>query len=370
MIPGAGVYLHFPWCIRKCPYCDFNSHPLRDRTSTDLEDYVTSLKADWESQCSSLGEAPRFETVFLGGGTPSLFSPGQIGRVLQFLPLAAGAEVTLEANPGAAEHGRLGEYADAGVTRLSLGAQTFNPTHLQALGRIHTSADIPGAFAGARKGGFRNINLDLMWGLPGQTVEDAIADLEAAIDLEPEHVSWYQLTIEPRTEFAQRPPILPVEDTLAEIEIAGLDLLNEAGYKRYEVSAYAKPGYECRHNLNYWQFGDYLGLGAGAHGKVTREGLPTRTRHPASPRLYQQDPTALESDSIKREVLSLEFMMNALRLVGGVERSLYEERTGMTWESIEPLWRALEDEGLVVADRCATTPQGLRYLDSILGRFL
>jgi len=386
MLQTPGAYLHFPWCIRKCPYCDFNSHPLRaDTGASDPDDakerlflgYVDALCEDIRGQ--DFGNI-EFASVFLGGGTPSLFAPDHIHKALNALSLSDDAEITMEANPGTTEYADFGAYKAAGVNRLSMGAQSFNDEHLSRLGRIHSAIETTHAFDLARRGGIENINLDLMWGLPQQNVEQALADLETAISLNPEHISWYQLTIEPKTEFAHRTPILPVDDTLASIEREGLARLADAGYERYEVSAYAKthraggPDLRCRHNLNYWRFGDYAGFGAGAHGKLThfeeQDTLIARTSKASQPRLYQQTPTDTVHTPIEREARSVEFMMNALRLVHGTSFAEYESHTGLDWQDVSGIWRGLVADGLVHADRCATTPLGLRYLDSVLQRFL
>ena len=265
LLPGPGLYLHFRWCVRKCPYCDFNSHPLAG--SLDEDGYVRALIRDFRANAGGW----RFATVLLGGGTPSLFSPQAIGTLLDASKprVEAGAEISVEANPGALERGAFKGYRQAGVNRLSIGAQSFSNPMLAKLGRIHSADAVESAFAEAREGGFDNINLDLMYALPGQGVEDALADLRRAIALGPEHLSWYQLTIEPKTEFARRPPPTPDEEAVHCMETAGRALLADAGYARYEVSAYARAGAQCRHNLAYWTFGDYLGLGAVAAGKVS-----------------------------------------------------------------------------------------------------
>ena len=372
MLPRPAVYIHYPWCVRKCPYCDFNSHPLKD--SDDFGAYRSALEQDWHCQRRQFDLDDTIETVFLGGGTPSLFAPEHIYSSLTMLPLGAAAEITMEANPGTTEHAVFSGYLDAGVNRLSIGAQTFNDAQLKHLGRIHRAADTIGAFEQAREGGFQNINLDLMWGLPQQTVEQALADLETAIGLNSEHISWYQLTLEPKTEFYRRPPTLPLDDTLADIERLGLELLQASGYERYEVSAFTRDGRYCRHNLNYWSFGDYVGIGAGAHGKLSTmadTGLEVlRTRKASQPRLYLQRPGHTDINPVSAGARPLEFMMNALRLVHGVPVETFTERTGLEWSDIEPVWQRLHQQGLVEAGRCATTSLGLRYLDSVLAEFV
>ena len=369
-----GLYVHFPWCVKKCPYCDFNSHPLK--ADTDQAAYLDALMLDWRTQYATLGAkrllatpSHRFTSIFFGGGTPSLFKPQHLKDLLAHIP-HEGAEVTLEVNLGTAEHHGFGEFKHAGINRLSIGAQSFADAQLLQLGRIHQSADTLKAFTGARQAGFSNINLDLMWGLPGQTVDTALADLDQAIALQAEHISWYQLAIEAKTEFARRPPILPRDKILQEIEEAGLERLSQAGYVRYEVSAFAKDQAYCRHNLTYWSFGDYMGIGAGAHGKVTLDGDIVRTQRPSQPRLYQKDPDAMPSTHVAADQLVLEFMMNALRLTDGVSKSVFTQRTGIEWEQIQPIWRELITLGLVREDRCATTNLGMRYLDSVLEKFI
>jgi len=376
MVPpgcSTSLYLHIPWCVRKCPYCDFNSHPLRGTLAE--ADYLAALHADLDQALVDVPEGA-IDTVFCGGGTPSLFSADAFASLLKRLApwLCAGAEVTLEANPGTVEHHDFAAYRAAGINRLSLGAQSFDAGQLQRLGRIHGPAETEQAFRRARAGGFDNINLDIMYGLPEQTAPAALADLEQAIALEPEHVSWYELTIEPKTEFARRPPRLAVEAEVAAMERCGLALLADAGYRRYEVSAFARPGRQCRHNLNYWNFGDYLGAGAGAHGKRSRvDGgtlLVERTRKAAQPRRYMADPTRTEHYPVSTGELPFEFMMNALRLVDGVDAGRFPDATGLALSSLEPEWQALAEQGLLAADRLATTPLGLRHLDAVLQRFL
>ncbi len=277
----------------------------------------------------------------------------------------------MEANPGTTEHTHFATYHAAGINRLSLGAQSFSDVSLAKLGRIHSADETTIAFENARKGGFDNINIDLMWGLPQQTVDDALNDIRRAISFHPEHISWYQLTIEAKTEFAVRTPLLPKEQTLADIEKYGLELLGDAGFGRYEVSAFAKPGKVCRHNINYWQFGDYVGIGAGAHGKLTNsDGQIWRYAKPHQPRVYLQDSQVINSTLVDSQQLAVEFMMNALRLLDGVSFDQFTHTTGLAWEEIEATWLNLVEQGLVRADRCATTPRGLRYLDAVVTEFM
>ena len=333
--PPLSLYVHLPWCVRKCPYCDFNSHGAPDGAPTTR--YVEALLQDLEA------EAPRaagreVETVFLGGGTPSLFSPEEIARLLEgvatYLNLGDDAEITMEANPGAVEFGSPRGYRDAGVNRLSLGAQSFDDDMLGRLGRIHGSDDIVRAYEQAVAGGFDNINIDLMHGLPGQTVASADADLHAAIQLGPGHISWYQLTLEPNTVFHARPPEdLPGDETIWAIQDAGAARLSEAGYEQYEVSAWARDHRRCRHNVNYWLFGDYLAIGAGAHGKITDNQRVIRYHKPLNPRQYMQAVEAGDlgpaPKSLDKDDLVFEFMLNALRLVDGFDERLFMTRTGL-----------------------------------------
>ncbi|MCR9261721.1 MAG: radical SAM family heme chaperone HemW [Pseudomonadaceae bacterium] len=372
MLPHSAAYIHFPWCVRKCPYCDFNSHPLREQD--DFAAYTQALNIDWQAQQHTLEEHVLFDSVFLGGGTPSLFEPEQMSPVLQKLPRSDGAEVTMEANPGTTEHHLLGGYRDVGINRLSIGAQSFSNAQLERLGRIHNNTETYAAYEQARGAGFENINIDLMWGLPEQSVGQALDDLETAIALQPEHISWYQLTIEAKTEFAVRTPILPRDAVLADIETQGLLRLEAAGYHRYEVSAFARPGFQCRHNLNYWSFGDYIGIGAGAHGKISNSsanGLTIeRTLKSSQPRLYQGSPNTTSVKPVPDAERPIEFMMNVLRLVDGVNTETFVRNTGLAWQVVEPAWQRLVSQGLVRQDRIATTATGLRYLDSVLAEFL
>ena len=379
--PSLGLYVHFPWCIKKCPYCDFNSHPLHGELDEDIYIRAVASEFDAKLRLRATDSPPRFDSLFFGGGTPSLFSARALATLMDVLRpyLRHDAEVTMEANPGAAERDDLGAYRDAGINRLSIGAQSFSPAHLKRLGRIHGPDETRACIEAARSGGFDNINLDLMYGLPGQTTEQALTDLQSAIALSPDHLSWYQLTIEPKTEFARHPPAdLPGDEAIFAMETAGRALLQQADYVRYEISAYAKPGAACRHNLVYWTFGDYVGLGAGAHGKLSASGAPgsdgcrptLRTRNPRQPRLYLRDPLHTETVPVGSAELPGEFMMNALRLVGGVERNLFEARTGLAWSGIEPTWDRLSALGLTEGDRIAATPRGLQHLDTLVQYFL
>ena len=362
MLDKPGLYIHLPWCIKKCPYCDFNSHPLKE--DSDKAGYLAALRQELDVRVSA---GTHFNSVFFGGGTPSLFPPEAFAQLLVDADIADNVEVTMEANPGTTEHLDFADYLAAGINRLSLGAQTFNNAHLQTLGRIHEADEITAAYESARRAGFNNINLDLMWGLPNQTVHEALEDLETAIKLAPEHLSWYQLTIEPKTEFGARPPILPVEEYLAAIEREGLSLLSDAGYHRYEVSAYTRKE-PCYHNVNYWQFGDYAGLGAGAHGKETTRSRIVRTQNAHQPRVYIGKPDDTQNRFV--EDIQFEFMLNALRLKEGVSFEQYERTTGLSRETLEQKWSSLVDKELVVAERIGTTNFGYRYLDSVVAEFL
>jgi oxygen-independent coproporphyrinogen-3 oxidase len=399
--PPLAVYVHFPWCVSKCPYCDFNSHALRG--ALPEADYLRSLAQDLDRQLDPDGpllagqgpDAPGgglagrpVVSVFMGGGTPSLFSPDAIGRLLEGLrrrlPFEAEAEVTLEANPGTIERGRFAGYAAAGVTRVSLGAQSFDAARLATLGRIHSPADTRAAAEELHAAGLDNFNLDLMYALPGQDVDGALADLREALALAPAQVSHYHLTMEPGTPFAARPPAgLPADDAAERILEACVAGLGSAGYRRYDVSAYARPGRECRHNLVYWTFGDYLGLGAGAHGKLTLPGAPPSIRrsvHPRDPRRYaaglrpgaaQPGPTVTGVPPAER---GFEFMLNALRLLDGSDRSTFEARTGLSWDAVAPQVNALADRRLLEVDpargRFWASERGLQFLNDVLVEFL
>jgi putative oxygen-independent coproporphyrinogen III oxidase len=367
----VGVYVHFPWCVRKCPYCDFNSHPLQG--NLDEQAYLDALRADLKA---SVAMDTQIGSVFFGGGTPSLFSPYSFEKLLGDLDdrLIAGAEITMEANPGTTEHHDLAGYRATGINRLSLGAQSFDNSQLHQLGRIHDASDTIDSFTKARAAGFDNINLDLMYGLPRQTARAALTDLQSAFELAPEHISWYQLTIEPRTQYAQRPPVLASESAIDDMEIRGRENLASAGYQRYEVSAYARAGRASQHNMNYWSFGDYLGIGAGAHGKVSfhddSRWHVVRTSKPRQPRLYLNEPTTTIRNPVAADDLIFEFMLNALRLREGVSFECFEQRTGLDRQVLQPLWSALVADGLVTSDNIATTARGYQYLDSVVQRFL
>jgi oxygen-independent coproporphyrinogen-3 oxidase len=380
-LPPLSLYVHLPWCVKKCPYCDFNSH-----TGQEIPEaaYLAQLKKDLLADVL-FAEARPLRSIFFGGGTPSLMSTAFykdfLGFVGQHLELRPSTEITLEANPGTTEADKFAGYREAGINRLSLGVQSFQPAYLETLGRIHSGSDAVRAVAQAKQAGFDNFNLDLMHGLPGQDVAAALADLQQAIDLAPTHLSWYQLTIEQNTEFYRHPPVLPEDDALWEIQQAGVDLLKESGFAQYEVSAFSRPGRQAQHNLNYWEFGDYLGIGAGAHGKVTQiqNGALIiqryrKTRLPkdylnASYNLQPQPSLRIGEEIIGPQDLPFEFMMNALRLTAGVPESLFQQRTGLPLSVITPVLTKLRTQGLLQETKLATTEKGLLFLNDVLAEF-
>lgn len=376
-LPPLSLYVHLPWCVRKCPYCDFNSHALRD--SLPERDYVAALLRDLEYDLPRVG-GRTVRTIFIGGGTPSLFSAGAIERLLSGISariaVAPGAEITLEANPGTVDSNRFRGFCQAGVNRLSIGVQSFDDAKLAALGRIHDGAQARAAAAAARAAGFDNVNLDLMYGLPGQTVEQALADVRSAIALEPTHLSVYQLTIEPNTRFHADPPPLADDDALWEMQERIQAELAQCGYAQYEVSAYARPGYVCRHNLNYWQFGDYLGIGAGAHAKLSSADTIVRlwkVKHPANYLAHAGSAHALGGETrVADPELPFEFMLNALRLTDGFEPQLFGERTGLAAANIEPRLAEAADRGLLqyAPARVCPTSLGRRFLNDLVAVFL
>lgn len=372
--PPLSLYLHMPWCVRKCPYCDFNSHALTGDIPESA--YLQAMLEDLEQDLALIQARP-IETVFIGGGTPSLMSADFYHRLFaglgRHLTFAKDAEITLEANPGTLEQGRFEGFRAAGINRLSLGIQSFQPRQLKALGRIHDDRAAHQAIEAALKAGFDNFNLDLMHGLPDQTPEEAVADLQAAIAWAPPHLSWYQLTLEPNTEFYSRPPNLPDDDRLWDIYCQGADLLRRHGYRDYEVSAWSQPGAESRHNLNYWTFGDYLALGAGAHGKVTLDNGQIqrywKTRQPEA-YLNRIGSRTAGRQRIENVDLGVEFMMNALRLSGGTPEHMFTERTGLPLDAVAVKLESLRKDRLLVPDRLQATELGQRYLNTLLERFL
>lgn len=379
-VPPLSLYIHVPWCVRKCPYCDFNSHGVGRNAELPEASYLEALIADLEADLPLVAGRP-LVSIFIGGGTPSLLSAGFYERLLQAvasrLALADDIEITLEANPGTLERGRFAGYRAAGINRLSLGVQSFQDAQLAALGRIHGGDDAVAAVEEARQAGFDNLNLDLMHGLPQQTPALALADLDQALSLSPEHLSWYQLTLEPNTEFHAFPPALPVEEVLWDIQDLGHERLEAAGLERYEISAYARPGRGSRHNLNYWRFGDYLGIGAGAHGKLSApgvEGLQIQRRWKSRlPEAYLRrvnDPrgfVAGRADIEERE-LPLEFAMNALRLVAGVSLSTWKAHTGRGSQALLSRLGEAREKGLLVedVDWLRASPRGLLFLNELL----
>jgi putative oxygen-independent coproporphyrinogen III oxidase len=377
--PPLSLYVHLPWCERKCPYCDFNSYQARGAIPED--DYVDALLRDLAAE-AALADGRPLGSVFIGGGTPSLFSGGAIRRLLDGIRaravLDAGAEITLEANPGSIEARRFAAFREAGVNRLSIGIQSFRDAQLEALGRVHDAREARRAVVTAKQAGFDNFNLDLMYGLPRDNAGGALSDLETALALGPGHVSWYQLAIEPNTNFHRHPPLLPEDDEVMEIERRGRALLESEGYLRYEISAFARAARHSKHNLNYWRFGDYLGIGAGAHGKVTLAWdaaivRRAKRRSPLSYMLQAGAPAAASSERIESgPQLVLEFMMNALRLVDGIGVQEYRERTGQSAEAIErPLAEAVRRGWLVHHDeRIQPTASGLQFLNDVLALFL
>jgi oxygen-independent coproporphyrinogen-3 oxidase len=378
-LPPLSLYVHFPWCVRKCPYCDFNSHePGGGIGAIPEAAYLDALRADLEASLPLIW-GRRIHSIFIGGGTPSLISAHGLERLLSdvraLLPLEADCEITLEANPGTFEAERFAAYRAAGVTRLSIGIQSFDDAQLAALGRVHDRAQALAAVEAAQRL-FDTFNLDLMYALPSQTQAQAQADVELALSLSPPHLSLYQLTLEPNTVFAKYPPALPDEDTAAAVHEWIEARMATAGYRHYEVSAYARPGHACRHNLNYWQFGDYLGIGAGAHGKLSfphRVLRQTRFKQPASylDNAAQGHFTA-ESAEVARSDLPFEFMLNALRLNDGFALALFTDRTGLPLSAIEPGLAQAEVRGLITRDldRVVPTDLGRRFLSDLQSLFL
>lgn len=373
------LYVHIPWCVRKCPYCDFNSHESRHIPEAE---YVAALLQDLQ-QDAALAQGREIQSIFIGGGTPSLFSADRYSELLQQIhhitPIAEDAEITLEANPGTFEYEKFAGFRKAGINRLSIGVQSFAADKLQALGRIHNREEAINAICAARDVGFEKLNIDLMHGLPGQTVDQALADLQQAMDLQPTHLSWYQLTIEPNTVFYSKPPTLPDEDDLGDIEERGFELLAGQGFKRYETSAFALEGFQCQHNLNYWRFGDYLAIGAGAHGKIT----DTET-DPGQVSISRYQKTRLPNDyldpakaftakrnQVAAAELPFEFFMNTLRLHQPIAKALFQQRTFLGPECVEPAIQQAIAQGLLTqdAEHWHTTELGQRFLNTLLNLF-
>jgi oxygen-independent coproporphyrinogen-3 oxidase len=378
-LPPLSLYVHLPWCIQKCPYCDFNSHEWRDNAQSLPEQrYIDALLADLEVSLPLIWGRP-VHSVFIGGGTPSLFEPASIDRLISGirarLPLEAEAEITMEANPGTFEKDRFKAFRAAGVTRLSIGVQSFNDAHLKALGRVHNSDQAMAAVAEAQST-FDTFNLDVMYALPGQSLVDLTQDIQTALSFKPPHISIYHLTIEPNTLFAKHPPVLPAEDDAYEMMDLITDMTSAAGLQRYEVSAYAKSGHRCWHNLNYWQFGDYLGIGAGAHSKLSFAHRIMRYVRYREPQLYlaqalQGEPVT-QYEEVAREDLPFEYMLNALRLKEGFSFADYMSRTGLSMTSIQQGLSNAEAKQLIVRDlnRVWPTSRGFDFLSDLQALFL
>jgi oxygen-independent coproporphyrinogen-3 oxidase len=378
-LPPLSLYVHLPWCIKKCPYCDFNSHEWRDNAQGMPEQrYIDALLADLEASLPLIWGRP-VHSVFIGGGTPSLFEPASIDRLISGirarLPLEAEAEITMEANPGTFEKDRFRAFRAAGVTRLSIGVQSFNDAHLKALGRVHNSDQAMAAVTEAQSA-FDTFNLDVMYALPGQSLADLAQDIQTALSFKPPHISIYHLTIEPNTMFAKHPPVLPEDDDAYAMMDLITDMTGAAGLQRYEVSAYAKPGHRCWHNLNYWQFGDYLGIGAGAHSKLSFAHRVMRYVRYREPQLYlaqalQGEPVT-QSEEVAREDLPFEYMLNALRLKEGFNLADYMARTGLAMTSIQQALANAEAKQLIARDlnRVWPTERGFDFLSDLQALFL
>ncbi|MDE9429942.1 radical SAM family heme chaperone HemW [Xenorhabdus bovienii] len=373
-LPPLSLYIHIPWCVQKCPYCDFNSHALKG--DVPHQEYVDHLLADLRADLPMI-ENREVSTIFIGGGTPSLLSAEGMQRLLDgvraSLPLSSQAEITMEANPGTVEAGRFSAYQKAGINRISIGVQSFGSDKLIRLGRIHGPDEAKRAAHLAADLGLRSFNLDLMHGLPNQTLNEALDDLRQAIELSPPHLSWYQLTIEPNTSFGSRPPVLPDDDALWDIFSQGHQLLTAAGYQQYETSAYAKAGYQCQHNLNYWRFGDYLGIGCGAHGKISFEdGRILRTVKTKHPRGYMQGCYLDQQNQVDNEDRPFEFFMNRFRLLEAMPRQDFSDFTGLPASAIRPQLDEALAKGYITenATHWQITKHGKLFLNSLLELFL
>ena len=371
-LPPLSLYVHIPWCVRKCPYCDFNSHERRG--ALPEAEYLNALLRDLEAALPGVW-GRRVASVFIGGGTPSLFSPASIDALLSGVrarvPLDPQAEITLEANPGTVEAARFRGFRSAGVNRISIGVQSFDARMLPTLGRIH-SADEARRAIDAAAASFDNVNVDLMYGLPSQTAAMARADLQEAVRFGVAHISAYQLTIEPNTVFWTKPPQLPDHDAAADMQLGAEEILRHAGYEHYETSAFARPEWRCRHNLNYWQFGDYLGIGAGAHGKLSFPDRITRHARAKQPEEYLKPGSKVEERAVGAEELPFEFMLNALRLVEGFDAALFSERTGLPLSVVQSQLAEAERKGLLMRDwkHIRPTERGRRFLNELLETFL
>ncbi|SFC11038.1 radical SAM family heme chaperone HemW [Pragia fontium] len=373
-LPPLSLYIHIPWCVQKCPYCDFNSHALKGEVPDS--DYVNHLLNDLDNDIQ-LTSGRSISTIFIGGGTPSLLSAEAMQKLLdgvrERLPVDAQAEITMEANPGTVEADRFNAYQQAGVNRISIGVQSFNQAKLERLGRIHGPQEAKRAARLAQELGLRSFNLDLMHGLPDQTLEQALDDLRQAIELNPPHLSWYQLTIEPNTLFGSRPPVLPDDDALWDIYQHGHQLLSTAGYQQYETSAYAKPGYQCQHNLNYWRFGDYLGIGCGAHGKLSfTDGRILRTVKTRHPRGYMTGNYLDKQHNVETDERPFEFFMNRFRLLEATPRADFVNFTGLDESLIRDKIDSALEQGYLTetAEEWQITEKGKLFLNSLLELFL
>ena len=377
-LPPLSLYIHFPWCERKCPYCDFNSHQVKDG-GFDEKRYIQALIADLQTELPNIW-GRRVHTIFIGGGTPSLLSPAGLDELLShvraLIPLEPHAEITLEANPGSVEASKFREFAQLGINRVSLGIQSFNDRHLKSLGRIHNASEAQAAIEIAQDY-FASVNLDVMYALPEQTADEAKADLLRALSFQTKHLSLYHLTMEPNTYFASHPPPLPNEDESDVMFEFALSTLQERGYQRYEVSAYCQDNQVCRHNLNYWEFGDYIGIGAGAHGKISMPNRITRQireRHPETymDKIFKENSACLENRSIEIDDLAFEFMLNGLRLINGVPTHQFTERTGLPLHRISKAIDEAIRKGLLDEDpmRLKATALGMRYLNDLQELFL
>jgi len=361
----SGLYIHIPWCIRKCPYCDFNSHEISQ--GFDEPAYVNRLLQELEQKLATWMSP--IETIYFGGGTPSLFKPQSFRYILEQLDLSAVSEITMEVNPGTTEHTNVKKYRDAGITRISLGIQSFNDKHLQRLGRIHNSAEAKKALINALAADFEVVNVDLMFGLPQQNIDEVLADLQVLEQFQPAHVSWYELTIEPNTRFAKYPPVLPSPNQQAQMSELGCSYLADLGYQRYEVSAFSKSGKACNHNKNYWTFGDYLGVGAGAHGKKTNPAGVLRSSNVRTPKSYLAGKPENEFKVLPKD-LPVEFMMNVLRLTDGVNEELFLERTELPIETIQDTVERLRTWGLLQTNKLQLTNKGFSQLNGVVAEFL
>jgi putative oxygen-independent coproporphyrinogen III oxidase len=380
MLAGSiplSLYIHIPWCLKKCPYCDFNSHAMKN--TLPEQDYIQALLQDLEADIPKIQDR-MIETIFIGGGTPSLLSSESLADLLtqikQRVQVSPAAEITMEANPGTVEQSRFREFHQAGVNRLSIGIQSFQADKLKLLGRVHDDHEAIQAVETAKQAGFDNFNLDLMFGLPQQNIEDALFDLQTAIALNPKHISWYQLTLEPNTLFFHHPPRLPQDDLIWEIQTQGQKYLADHHFEQYEISAYGKAGFRCRHNINYWEFGDYLGIGAGAHAKITCAEKNTitrywKTKHPKD-YLNSTIPWIAGEKILTTHELPLEFMMNAMRLLDSISLQVFSERTGLNMEQLIAILQMAKQKELLTytEQEIMLTDLGRRYLNDVLELFL